>query len=81
MRNFTLEGKIKIFKTLAIFKIIHFASAVALPNSTIIQLNEIHKEFIWNHKRPKKKKKKSLINNFDKGGLKDEDIPSKIASL
>ena len=32
-------------------------------------------------KDQKKKKKKSLINNFDKGGLKDEDIPSKIASL
>ena len=44
------------------------------------QLNKIHKEFIWNHKRPKIKEK-SLINNFDKGGLKDVDIPSKIASL
>ena len=58
----------------------HLASVVVLPNSTITQLNKIHKEFIQNHKRPKIKKK-TLINNFGKGGLKDVDIPSKIASL
>ena len=80
MRNLTLEGKITIFKTLAISKIIHLASATVLPNSKITQLNKIRKEFIWNHKRPKIKEK-TLINNFDKGGLKDVDIPSKIASL
>ena len=80
MRNLTLEGKITIFKTLAISKIIHLASVTVLPNSTITELNKIHKEFIWNHKRPKIKEK-TLINNFDKGGLKDVDIPSKIASL
>ena len=53
---------------------------VNLPNSTITQLNKIHKEFIWNHKR-KEIKEKSLINNFDKGGLKDVNIPFKITSL
>ena len=79
MRNLALEGKITIFKTLAISKIIHLASVTVLPNSTITQLNKVHKEFIWNHKRPKIKKK--LINNFDKGGLKDVDIPPKITSL
>ena len=26
-------------------------------------------------------KEKALINNFDKGGLKDADFPSKITSL
>ena len=80
MRNLTLEGKIIIFKTLAISKIIHLASVTVLPNSTITELNKIHKEFIWNHKRPKIKGK-TLINNFDKGGLKDVDISSKITSL
>ena len=80
MRNLTLERKITIFKTLAIPKITHLASVAVLPDSTITQLNKIHKEFIWNHKRPKIKEK-TLINNFDKGGLKDADIPSKIASL
>ena len=80
MRNLTFEGKITIFKTLAISKIIHLASVKVLPNSTITELNRIHKEFIWNHKRPKIKEK-ALINNCDKGGLKDVGIPCKIASL
>ena len=70
MRNLTLKGKITIFKTLAISKIIHRASVTVLPNSsTITQLNKIHKEFIWNHKRPKIIEK-TLINNFDEGDLK-----------
>ena len=30
----------------------------------------MHEEFIWNHKR-QKLKEKILINNFDKGVLKD----------
>ena len=53
MRNLTLEWKITIFKTSAISKIIHLALEAVLPNSTITQLNKIHKKFIWNHKRPK----------------------------
>ena len=65
---------------MAISKIINLASVTVLSNSTITQLNKIHKEFICNHKRPKIKGK-TLINNCDKGGLKDVDIPSKIASL
>ena len=38
MRNLTLEGKITVFKTLVISKIIHLASATALLNSTVTQL-------------------------------------------
>ena len=80
MRNLTLEGKITIFKTLAISKIIHLASITVLPNTTINQLDKIHKEFIWNHERPTIIEK-TVINRFDKTGLKDVDIPFKIASL
>ena len=80
MRSLTLEGKITIFKTLAISKIIHLASVTVLPNSTITELNKIHKDFSWIHQRPKIKEK-TVINNFDKGGLKNVDISSKITSL
>ena len=62
---------------MATCKIIHLASVTVLPNSTVAQLNTIHKEFIWNYKRPKIKEK-TLINSFDKSGLKNIDIPSKI---
>ena len=79
MRNLTLEGKITI-TTLLISKIMYLAPITVLSNSAITQLNEIHKEFIWNHKRPKIKQK-ILINNFDKGGLKNVYILSKIICL
>ena len=41
MRSLTLEGKITIFKTLAISKIIHIPSVIVLPNPTITELNKI----------------------------------------
>ena len=68
--SLTLIGKITIFKTLAISKIIHLALVTVLPNSKITQPNEIYNEFIGNHKRPKIKEK-TLITNFGKVGLKD----------
>ena len=82
MRCLTLQGKIIIFKTWAISEIIHVNSVdsvTVLPNPTITQLNKIHKEFIWNHKRPKTEEN-TLINKFAKGGLKYVDIPSEITS-
>ena len=59
IRNLILEEKTKIFKTLAISKIIHNDSVTVLPSSAITQLNKIHKKFIWNHKRPKNQTKNS----------------------
>ena len=79
MRNLTLEGKITI-TTLLISQIMYLAPITVLSNSAITQLNEIHKEFIRNHKRPRIKQK-ILINNFDKGGLKNVYILSKIICL
>ena len=83
MRNLTIEEKIRIFKILVISKIIHLASVTVLPNSTITELRKIHKDFIGHHKRPKSKKnkKQTLIDNFDKGGLKDINISPKITSV
>ena len=79
-KSLTLEGKITIFRTLAKSKIIHLALVTVLLNSTITRPNKIYKEFIGNHKRPKIKEK-TLIANFDKGGLKDVDILSEITTL
>ena len=49
MRNLNFEGKITIFKTFAVSKIMCLASVTVLLNSAITKLNKIHKEFIWNH--------------------------------
>ena len=80
MRNLNFEGKIAIFKTFAVSKIMFLASVTVLLNSAITKLNKIHKEFIWNHKKSEIKEK-TLCNYFDKDDLKDIEIQSKKQSL
>ena len=46
MRYLSIEGKITVFKTLALSKIIHLALVTDVPKSTILALNKIQKEFI-----------------------------------
>ena len=72
MRFLTLYGKTIIFKSLAFSKIM-------LPADIIKLLENIHKDFVWDKKRPNIKHS-SLISN-PCGGLKDIDIPSKFKSL
>ena len=79
-RILSLEGKIIIFKTLAISKIVYLAFLTVIPNSLIEELQKIQKTFIWHSSRPKISHK-TLCNNFENGGLKHVDISSKIISL
>ena len=50
MQNLTLQGKITIFKTLAISKIVHLALVLPEPSSVIKELNKIQQNFIWSGK-------------------------------
>ena len=79
-RILSLEGKIIIFKTLAISKIVYLAFLTVIPNSLIEELQRIQKTFIWHSSRPKISHK-ALCNNFENGGLKHVHISSKIISL
>ena len=80
MRNLTLIGKIVIFKSLAISKIISTSYMSSVPTTVLNNLVTIHKDFIWDGKKPKIKHS-TLIANYSYGGLKDIDIPSKIRAL
>ena len=80
MRYLSIEGKITVFKTLALSKIIHLALVTDVPKSTILALNKTQKEFIWKNSNPKIKHS-TLCSNYEKGGLKNVDITSKIISL
>ena len=53
MRNLTLEGKITIFKTLAISKIIHLSLVTNVLTQLINEINKVQKEFIWYRSNPK----------------------------
>ena len=63
LRNLTVQGKITIFKTLALSKIIHMALVKVIPTSTIVLLNKIQKQFIWNNLKPKIKQS-TLCNKY-----------------
>ena len=80
MRNLTLEGKITIFKTLAISRTIHLSLVTNAPTQIIKELNKIQKEFIWNGSNPKIKYS-TLCNKYENGGLKNVDILCKVINL
>ena len=80
MRSLTVEGKITIFKTLAISKIIHLSLVTNVPTEIINELNKIQKEFIWNGNSPKIKHS-TFCNKYGNGSLKNVDILSKVISL
>ena len=62
MRQITIEGKILIFKNLAISKVAHLALVKDLPSSTIAQLEKIRKQFIWKNGNPKLKHTTSVTS-------------------
>ena len=80
MRNLTLEGKIAIFKTIAISKIV-FQSFIATVQKHIInELEKKQKAFLRKNSTPKIKLE-NLFKDYKAGGLKNVDIPNKIIAL
>ena len=71
LRTLTIEGRIVVFKSLAISKLIY----LALVTEDIICM-----EFIWKGKNLKIKNS-TLCNGYEYGGLKNVDIFSKVVSL
>ena len=53
MRQLTLEGRITVFKSLAVSKVIHLLLIAKLHNNTIDLLYKIQKNFIWQGKKRK----------------------------
>ena len=53
MRNLSIAGKITVFKTLAISKIVHLALVKVIRHSVILELDKIKKYFIWKNGSPK----------------------------
>ena len=80
MRDLSIAGKITVFKTLEILKIVHLALVKTIPNSIIQELNKIQKEFILKTRNPKIKHD-TLCKNDENGGLKNVDIMYKVVSL
>ena len=80
MRHLSLEGKITIFKSLAISKIVYLALLTIVQKNVIFELKEIQNNFLWSNKKSKIKLS-TLCNDYKNGGLKNVDIELKIISL
>ena len=80
IRTLIVQGKITIFKTLAISKVIHLVLVTNIPQVIIDQFNKNQKDFIWNQKYPKIRHS-TLCNTRENDGLKSVHIPNKLTSL
>ena len=79
MRILSIEGKINIFKALAISKIVHLAMVIDVPSDIVQILVKIRDTFLWGDKL--KIKHGTLCLDHSKGGLKKCDIVSEVQSL
>ena len=79
-KTLSLEGKITIFKSLAISKIVYLALLTIVAKNVIFDLKEIENRFLWSNKKSKIKHS-TLCNDYENGGLKNVDIELKIISL
>ena len=77
MHHLTLEGKITIFKTLAISKIVFLSLISKVPTEFIKEPERIEKTFLWPSKP--KIKNETLCSDFKNGGLKNVNIQKKIS--
>ena len=81
-RQITLEGKILIFKTLGICKIVYLSLIITIINylSILGEIQKIQKTFLWYSSKPKINHK-TLCNTFEDVALKNVDVKSTIINL
>ena len=63
MRNLTLKGKMKVFKTLALSKIVQLCLTSVVPKQIIEEIENMQKNFLWNQSTLKIKHS-TLCNSF-----------------
>ena len=80
MQRLSLEGKIILFKSLAISKIVSLSLLTNIPNEIVEELTKIQKNFLWNFTAPKIKHSTSCMD-YQNNGLKNVDAFFKIISL
>ena len=76
----SIAGKILVFRTLAVSKLLYVCTFKNPSTQIIESLNSIQKKFIWSKKQPKIKHS-TLVADHKDGGYKDIDIETKILSL
>ena len=72
-RGLSLAGRILIFKSLAMSKLLYASTMKYLPKQMLDQSNTLQKCFIWSNRKPKSTHS-TLIADYGEGGYKDIDI-------
>ena len=76
----TLAGRIMMFKTLAISKIVYLALITNVPKVIVEELQKKQTKILWQNSCPTIKHK-TLSNTFEISSLKNVDINLKVISL
>ena len=80
IQKLSIKGKVLVANTLVIPQILYLSTIIKVPDTVISNLQNKLVNFIWEGKPPKIKYA-CLINKIENGGLKLQDIDSKIRSL
>ena len=79
-RKLTIFGKVLVLKVLALSQVIFNATVLPIPFGTIGKINEIIYQYLWDGKRDKIKRK-TLIGDYERGGIRMPDVQSVFESL
>jgi len=78
-RGLSIYGKVTLIKSVLKPKFVYVSSVLPTPKEFVKELNQILFHFLW--KGPDKVTRVSVINEYDKGGLKMTDVDSMVMSL
>ena len=78
-RGLALHGKVTVIKSLVIPKFVYVSSLIPTPREVVKNLNRMLFNFLWKGKD--KVTRLSVINEYEKGGLKMVDLEALIQSL
>ena len=79
-RNLTLFGKCLITKSLGISQLVHPLSTLDFPTQLVQAVNSSIFKFIWKNRRDKIKRK-IMVQDYNKGGLRAPSIETMAKSL
>ena len=78
-RGLSIYGKVTINKSFLIPKFVYVCSVLPTPKEIVNKLNQLLFKFLWNGLD--KVTRMSVINDYEKGGLKMIDLESMVKSL
>ena len=80
LRKLTLKGRVLVANTMAISQLLYLSTVMYTPEWAINKYNKIIEKYVWQNK-PAKVKYTTMIDTLDNGGLRLQDLRTKIKAL